>query len=172
MELENRKKLERLEEFRKTLVLGEKETIKDIKIYGEVDFTNDFINNPEEIFVVIKEKEGQIYHEFYANTEKMGEVNEQGIIVLNDKFQKIVDNGKILSELQNRIPTSLKNLEKLLDKENHKENLKVPDSEQENTNETKKTKPLGADIELDLDKRITQKESIKDFIPQIRRKRI
>lgn len=168
MKLENRKKLERLEEFRKTLVLGEKETIKDIKIYGEVDFTNDFINNPEEIFVVIKEKEGQVYHEFYANTEKMGEVNEQGIIVLNDKFQKIVDNGKMLSELQNRIPTSLKNLEKLLDKEN----LKVQDSKQENTDETKKTKPLGADIEIDLDKKITQKESIKDFIPQIRRKRI
>lgn len=173
MELENRKKLEKLKNFRESVLVTKEEKIIDIKTYGAIDFTNDFIENPEDLFVVQKEVKGEIQYEFYVNTEKMGEINKEGILSTTDKFRKIIDNDKILSELQGRIPTSLKNLEEIIEKQskikdnNNKDKVQSLDGYKQEKEEEK----LKPDIEIDINKQITNTQKIGDFIPEIKQKK-
>lgn len=166
MEKENKKRLEDMKNLKKQIVLQKGEELKDIITYGDIDYTNDFIYNPEELFVVKKAVEGRIHSVFYMGNEKMGKVGEDGILVLEGKYKTMLDDAKFMQELRKSNQYSLENLEKIEQKEKEKKD-NIANFEEEKQLLQAKGKP---EIEVDLSKKITKTEAMVDFIPSIKQK--
>lgn len=169
MEKKNEERIDELKNLKKAIILEKGEELEDIITYGEIDYTNDFVNNPEKIFVVKTNSNGKAKSVFYVGEEKMGEVDEDGILYLTSKYKKLVDASKFMKELGGANVYSLNKLEEIEKKEEAQKQDKTISLK--NKKEEIKAREEKPEIEIDLHKKITQTEGIADFIPQIKTKR-
>lgn len=163
--------LENLQEFKEKeeLKTGDNNNkIIDVIYYGmltvsknDADPTNE---KQKQLFLVQKEVNGKMQYEFHTEDGIIAKVGENDEIIIEEKYSKLINGIEFLLQLQKTMPLSLKKLQELQTKSNPKNDEKE-NPEFENKNSKK-------DIQVDLDKKITETKTFAQLVPEVKEKNI
>lgn len=126
--------------------------IVNISYYGKINLEG---NDAVSIYLVEKEIDGKVQREIQTENRNIATIDNENVIHTTDDCSK-----ELLNQLKDVSPISLKVLE---ERYNNKEENIQPD---------KKAIENSKDIEIDMDKKITQTKTFEQLVPEIKEKEI
>lgn len=127
--------------------------IVNISYYGKINLEG---NDAVSIYLVEKEIDGKIQREIQTENRNIATIDNENVIHTTDDC----NSKELLNQLKDVSPISLKALE---ERYNNKEENIQPD---------KKAIENSKDIEIDMDKKITQTKTFEQLVPEIKEKEI
>lgn len=162
---------------------GEECKILDIMYYDNIAF-DELEAQEVPIFLVEKEVNGEIKKELQAANTVIADIGEDNQIHMRKEFfdKELI----ILMRLRNTTPISLRELEEReMERQQNrntnqsskteksvKEDKEIKDDDLEEINQTPSQNKNAKDIEIDLDKKITDKKTFADLVPEVKQKNI
>lgn len=149
-------------------------TILDIHYYKTIKF-NEAGGEEHPIYLVEKQVDGKIVKQLQTDDEVIADIKEDNSIEIKEGFKEKITIKGILIKLRDTMPVSLNELEHL-EKDKQKENEMESEERIKNgTNvETKgsNVEQNKKDIEIDMDKRITETKTFAQLVPEVKEKGI
>lgn len=181
--------LNTIQEFKKEVEKDNKKIIiLDVSYYGEINLPNNIDKTKvikEDLFLVKKEIDGKIEEEFCTKNSTLAKVNENGEIVISEKYKGLIDENHLLSKLKDILPMSLSKLEQIEKKrelakagkttlkekyenkkDNEEENRENKEENESITGKKKLYEPNSKDLEIDLKQKVTEANTIEDLLPE------
>lgn len=107
--------LKDLKEFKLNLennMTDEKTQVIDILYYGEISLLKEGLKK-QNIYLVEKEVDGKIEHEFRTNDSVIASVGKDNVITISEQYKDMISNKEFLTQLSSVMPLSLEKLEEL-----------------------------------------------------------
>lgn len=162
--------LDKLQQIKVDLELSvQGEKILDIVYYGTINLSKndaDLENETkEDIYLIKKEKDGNIEFEFHTNNGIIATVGEGNVITISENYKDKINDKEFFIQLAKANPISLQKLEQI-----RKQDKSIKDDLENNTLE--QDKQNSKEVEIDLNKKVTADMTFADLVPEVRKKGI
>jgi len=168
--------LEQLKRFKEQQISENEGQIVDIIYYGTINLSKndkDLSNQRQEnLYLVEKEVNGRKELQFYTDSSVIATVQENGEIVISDKYKELINTNEFLLQMQKVKPLSLQKLEQIHDK-NQEQDISSKTTQTTSKEENKNIYDENAkDVRIDMNKKITETKTFADLVPEVKQKGI